>query len=59
MKGCDFFKGNTQILKEKKEMKEIKENQIDSKSNRITMHVPPREKEDAEMNRMLRCDNDY
>jgi hypothetical protein len=23
------------------------------------MHVPPREKEDAEMNQMMRYDNDY
>jgi len=44
---------------DKKEMKEIKENQTDSKPNKITMHVPPREKEDVEMNRMMRCDNDY
>ena len=46
-------------MTDKREMKEIKENQTDSKPNRITMHVPPREKKDAEMNRMMRYDNDY
>jgi len=44
---------------DKREMKEIKENQTDSKPNKIIMHVPSREKEDVEMNRMMRCDNDY